>query len=206
MPIMAFIGVRISWLMLARNSLFARLATSAASLATRRACSTSCRSAASKARVAMVVSRPARCSSCRLHRRGAPTASAQRKPTSLPFCLIGALNMVSTWKHETYDDASFLNCESRKIWRTAMGRCPQDSDRRYTSQDEDWNAKVGLECCRPDVHTSISSMAARSSVSSQMLARFTCNKPQHASVMARKTREMSPLCNASLFASLLSVS
>ncbi len=34
MPMMPFIGVRISWLMLARNSLLARLAASAASLAT----------------------------------------------------------------------------------------------------------------------------------------------------------------------------
>ena len=33
MPMMPFIGVRISWLMLARNSLLARLAASAASLA-----------------------------------------------------------------------------------------------------------------------------------------------------------------------------
>ena len=37
MPMMPFIGVRISWLMLARNSLLARLAASAASLAWRRA-------------------------------------------------------------------------------------------------------------------------------------------------------------------------
>ena len=35
MPMMPFIGVRISWLMLARNSLLARLAASAASLASR---------------------------------------------------------------------------------------------------------------------------------------------------------------------------
>jgi hypothetical protein len=33
MPMMAFIGVRISWLMLARKALLARLAASAASLA-----------------------------------------------------------------------------------------------------------------------------------------------------------------------------
>ena len=33
MPMMPFIGVRISWLMLARNSLLARLAASAASFA-----------------------------------------------------------------------------------------------------------------------------------------------------------------------------
>ena len=33
MPMMAFIGVRISWLMLARKALFARLAASAASFA-----------------------------------------------------------------------------------------------------------------------------------------------------------------------------
>ena len=33
MPMMPFMGVRISWLMLARNSLLARLAASAASLA-----------------------------------------------------------------------------------------------------------------------------------------------------------------------------
>ena len=33
MPMMPFIGVRISWLMLARNSLLARVAASAASLA-----------------------------------------------------------------------------------------------------------------------------------------------------------------------------
>ena len=33
MPMMPFIGVRISWLMLARNSLLARLACSAASFA-----------------------------------------------------------------------------------------------------------------------------------------------------------------------------
>ena len=36
-PMMAFMGVRISWLMLARNSLLARLAASAASLAARSA-------------------------------------------------------------------------------------------------------------------------------------------------------------------------
>ena len=35
MPMMAFIGVRISWLMVARNVLLARVACSAASLATR---------------------------------------------------------------------------------------------------------------------------------------------------------------------------
>ena len=39
MPRMAFIGVRISWLTLARNSLLARLAASAASLARRSASS-----------------------------------------------------------------------------------------------------------------------------------------------------------------------
>ena len=39
MPMMPFIGVRISWLMLARNSLLARLAASAASLASRMAAS-----------------------------------------------------------------------------------------------------------------------------------------------------------------------
>ena len=41
MPMIAFIGVRISWLMLARNSLLARLADSAAARASRssRACS-----------------------------------------------------------------------------------------------------------------------------------------------------------------------
>ena len=41
MPRMAFIGVRISWLTLARNSLLARLAASAASLA-RRSASSAC--------------------------------------------------------------------------------------------------------------------------------------------------------------------
>ena len=35
MPMMAFIGVRISWLMVARNVLLARVACSAASLAAR---------------------------------------------------------------------------------------------------------------------------------------------------------------------------
>jgi len=40
MPMMAFMGVRISWLTLARNSSFARFAASAASLACRN--STSC--------------------------------------------------------------------------------------------------------------------------------------------------------------------
>ena len=39
MPMMPFMGVRISWLMLARNSLLARLAASAASLARRSASS-----------------------------------------------------------------------------------------------------------------------------------------------------------------------
>ncbi len=39
MPRMPFIGVRISWLMLARNSLFARLAASAVAVARRRASS-----------------------------------------------------------------------------------------------------------------------------------------------------------------------
>jgi hypothetical protein len=45
MPMMPFMGVRISWLMLARNSLFARLAASAAS----RACSSSMRPASRSA-------------------------------------------------------------------------------------------------------------------------------------------------------------
>ena len=48
MPMIPFIGVRISWLMLARNSLFARLAASAAS----RACCSS-----SAARFCSVTSR-----------------------------------------------------------------------------------------------------------------------------------------------------
>ena len=39
MPMIPFIGVRISWLMLARNSLFARFAASAASLACRNSAS-----------------------------------------------------------------------------------------------------------------------------------------------------------------------
>ena len=38
-PMMTFMGVRISWLMLARKSLFARLPASAASLAARSSCS-----------------------------------------------------------------------------------------------------------------------------------------------------------------------
>ncbi|MNR48481.1 hypothetical protein D3C85_1677250 [compost metagenome] len=41
MPSTAFIGVRISWLMLATNSLFARLATSALSMALRSCCAAS---------------------------------------------------------------------------------------------------------------------------------------------------------------------
>jgi hypothetical protein len=42
-PMMAFIGVRISWLMFARKALLARLAASASSLARSSACSTSLR-------------------------------------------------------------------------------------------------------------------------------------------------------------------
>jgi len=48
MPMMPFIGVRISWLMLARNSLFARLASSAARRARSAACSLSFRAVQSR--------------------------------------------------------------------------------------------------------------------------------------------------------------
>ena len=48
MPMMPFIGVRISWLMLARNSLLARLAASAASLARRSSSSARLRSVMSR--------------------------------------------------------------------------------------------------------------------------------------------------------------
>ncbi len=47
---MAFIGVRISWLMLARKALLARLATSAASLATASAAVRSDTSSSSRSR------------------------------------------------------------------------------------------------------------------------------------------------------------
>ena len=42
--------------------------------------------------------------------------SAQSIPTSLPFCLIAALSMASTWKRETYDAGSALNAEFREAW------------------------------------------------------------------------------------------
>ena len=48
MPSAAFIGVRISWLMLARNSLLARVAASAASVARRSSTSARLRSVMSK--------------------------------------------------------------------------------------------------------------------------------------------------------------
>ena len=51
MPMMPFIGVRISWLMLARNSLLARLACSAASFAF-------CRSSSACLRAVMSVKLP----------------------------------------------------------------------------------------------------------------------------------------------------
>src|SRR5512139_1341306 len=87
-----------------------------------------------------------------------------------------------------------------------MPRCLRVSDRRYVGQWGEWNTKGGVECCRLDVQASISSMAARSLVSSQTLARVTCNKPQHLSEIARKTREISPLSKASRCASLRRVS
>ena len=53
-PMMAFIGVRISWLMLARNELLARLALSATSLAWRSASAAWCSSVMSSIRTSIV--------------------------------------------------------------------------------------------------------------------------------------------------------
>ena len=57
-PMMAFIGVRISWLTFARNSLFARLVASAASLARSRCAATSRRSVTSCSVPTMRSARP----------------------------------------------------------------------------------------------------------------------------------------------------
>ena len=54
MPMMPFIGVRISWLMFARNSLLAWLATSAAFLASKNSLSISLRVVMSRATQNMI--------------------------------------------------------------------------------------------------------------------------------------------------------
>jgi hypothetical protein len=59
MPITAFIGVRISWLILARNIDFERVASSAISLASRIACSAAFRSEMSLIMVTVAINAPA---------------------------------------------------------------------------------------------------------------------------------------------------
>ena len=58
MPMMPFIGVRISWLMFARNSLFALVAFSAASLAFASSCCAGARSVQSRMIVVNPIGRP----------------------------------------------------------------------------------------------------------------------------------------------------
>ena len=58
MPMMPFIGVRISWLMLARKSLLARVASSAASFALASSCWASARSVVSRMTVRKPTGRP----------------------------------------------------------------------------------------------------------------------------------------------------
>ena len=72
MPMTPFIGVRISWLMLARNSLLARLAASAASLAAR-----NCASALFRSVMSLTTPRIF---------TGAPWMSRSTRPSSLIQC------------------------------------------------------------------------------------------------------------------------
>ena len=98
MPRMPFIGVRISWLMLARNSLLARLAASAAAVrsATRcsrvsfRARSSAKPSAFSRAAPAIVAMNSARRSSSAPKRPGAWRCVTQKQAARRPRTKIGA--------------------------------------------------------------------------------------------------------------------
>ena len=96
---MAFIGVRISWLMLARNALFARLAASAALRAVTRSAVRSATSisrwlrwasSSKRARRLSVMSIKAPCTReikpCRLRTASASTRTHTRRPLAVMIC------------------------------------------------------------------------------------------------------------------------
>ena len=86
-PMMLLSGVRISWLMLARNSLLARLDASAASLAASMACRARRRSRASRACAVRSATLPANEISSAVQARGRPRCSWHTTPTTLPSTL-----------------------------------------------------------------------------------------------------------------------
>ena len=83
-PITPLIGVRISWLMLARNWDLARFAASAASFAARSSSWARRLLPASIARARRSASEPTKFSSSRVNFRRLPTCSRQMDPTTLP--------------------------------------------------------------------------------------------------------------------------
>ena len=90
MPITAFIGVRISWLIVARNALFASLAASAAARASWASLNRRAFWIAITAWSAKVSSRAISCAVNVVHWRSANVRTTKKAPTPLSCHIIGA--------------------------------------------------------------------------------------------------------------------